>query len=651
MSQIIPAGNFNPATLSADDLYITIANPPGFIRGVATDVIGLVGTADWGPVNQPVFMGNASAALTAFGPISAASLTDAHDLATDLALAFGQATSAATLEGWAVRVTDGTDVAASAAIPGAASSASETVTVGGTAHTGDHLNLTFTSSAIAGSPLTITYTLTGADTLNSAAAALAAAINANSVLAALGFDAIAVGAVVSVYQPTALSPQATYTESVTGGGATTTLTLSTGAAVTAGLTLAAVYTGTVGNGLQCTMQAGASTGSFTALLALPSLGLQESYPNIAGGAAFWSTLQSAINNGMSGVRGPSQIARASAADNSVGAPTLATTTCSGGLSGRAGVTTSTLIGSDTAVPRTGLFALRQQNPGVGVAWLSGCVDTAANASLLNFEQTEGCTALVPFATGTSTATAVAAVATNGIHDPGFVYVKDWIYWFDPINALVRLSPPTAVIGGLIATLPPQVNPGNEPVNMVTGTERVAPTGTVPYTLGEIGQLANAGIMFVYNPIPAGTEFGARVGQTTSLNAATAGVEWWRTSVFLAKSFASTMGQFVDGLQSQQPNDPLRNAVKLQLNTFLQGLKGNNGTLGVIDDYSVSCTFSASPSAVPGNGVNTPASIAQHYLFVLVRVTYLSTVRFFVIALQGGTTVVTVGSTPGQQIAA
>ncbi|HEV3024373.1 MAG TPA: hypothetical protein VGX76_17980, partial [Pirellulales bacterium] len=59
----------------------------------------------------------------------------------------------------------------------------------------------------------------------------------------------------------------------------------------------------------------------------------------------------------------------------------------------------------------------------------------------------------------------------------------------------------------------------------------------------------------------------------------------------------------------------------------------------------------SPSATPGNGVNTPASIAQHYLFVLVRVTYLSTVRFFIIALQGGTTVVTVGSTPGQQIAA
>jgi hypothetical protein len=649
---IIQTGNFNPSTLSADDLYIQIQNPPGFIRGVPTDVIGLVGTADWGPVNQPVYMGNASAALTAFGPISAASLTDKYDLATDLAIAFGQASSAATLEAWSVRVTDGTDVAASASVPGAATSTGETVVVGGTAHTGDVLNLTVTSSALTGSPITVSYTMKAGDTLATGAVGLAAAVNANAVLAAAAIVALPVSSgEFEVYQPTALSPQATFSESVTGGGATTTLTLGSGSAATAGMTLAGIYTGAVGNGLQITMQAGSSSGSFTALVALPALGIQESYPNIAGGNGFWVALVSAINNGMSGVRGPSQIARASAPNAAVGAPTLATTTCTGGTSGRSGVTTSTLIGSDTAVPRTGLFALRLQNPGVGVVWLVGCTDPTANASLLSFEQTEGCTALVPFATGTSTATAVAAVATNGVHDPGFAYVKDWIYWFDPVNALVRLSPPTAFIGGTIATLGPQVNPGNEPVNMVLGTERVAPSGTIPYSQGEIGQLANAGIMFIYNPIPAGSEFGIRVGQTTSLNAATAGVEWWRTSVFLAKSFASTMGQFVDGLQSQQPNDPLRNAVKNQLNTFLQGLVGANGTVGIIDSYSVICTFSASQSATPGNGVNTPASIAQHFLYVLVRVTYLSTVRFFILALQGGTTVVTVGSTPGQQIAA
>ena len=651
MTTIVQAGTFNPASLTADDLYIVISNPPGFITGVPTDVIGLVGTADWGPVNSPVYMGNPTAALAAFGPISAASLTDAHDLATDLALAFGQATGGATLEGWGIRVTDGTDVAASASIPGAASSAGETVTVGGTAHTGDTLNLTITSSALTGSPITVSYVMKSTDTLATGAVGLAAAVNANAILGAAGIVALPVSSgEFEVYQPATLSPQATFSESVTGDGATTTLTLASGSAVTAGATLSAIYTGAVGNGLQLTMQAGSSTGSFTAILALPNIpGAQDIYPNIPG-ASFWSGLVSAIKNGLSGVRGPSLIARASNPNNAVGAPTLATTTCSGGANGRLGVTTAILVGSDSAVPRTGLYALRHQNPGVGIVWLVGCTDPTSFSALLGFEQTEGCTALAAFATGTSTATAVAAVATNGIHDPGFAYVKDWIYWFDPVNALVRLSPPTAVIGGLIATLPPQVNPGNEPVQMVTGTERVAPTGTLPYANTEIGQCASAGIMFIYNPIPAGTQFGIREGQTTSLNAATQGVEWWRTSVFLAKSFASTMGQFVDGLQSQQPNDPLRNAVKNQLNTFLQSLVGNNGTVGIIDSYSVVCTFSTSPSASPGNGVNTPASIAQHYLYVLVRVTYLSTVRFFVLSLQGGTTVVTVGATAGQQIA-
>ncbi len=117
--------------------------------------------------------------------------------------------------------------------------------------------------------------------------------------------------------------------------------------------------------------------------------------------------------------------------------------------------------------------------------------------------------------------------------------------------------------------------------------------------------------------------------------------------WLARTFASTLGGFVGQLQSSQANDPLRNRVKNQLNTFLNSLQGANGAVGQIDSFTVVCQFSAAQSAVPGQGVNTPASIAQHYLYVLVRVRYLSSVRFFVLTLQGGTTVVTVGATPGQ----
>ena len=93
----------------------------------------------------------------------------------------------------------------------------------------------------------------------------------------------------------------------------------------------------------------------------------------------------------------------------------------------------------------------------------------------------------------------------------------------------------------------------------------------------------------------------------------------------------------------------RNQVKNTLNTFFQSLVGSNGTAGVIDSFTVICSFNGSANASPGNGVNTPASIASHYLYVLVRVTYLSTVRFFIISLQGGTTVISTGSGPGQQL--
>lgn len=646
MPVIVPAGQFNPSSLSADDLYLSILNPPGFIRGVPTDVIGVVGTASWGPVNAAVHMGSPYDALTNYGAISAISLSDPYDLASDLALAFGQASSTASLEGWAVRVSDGTDTAASATLAGTVSAASIQAAIGGTITAGDTLSLIFTSTALPGSPVTLTYTVKTGDSLNSIAASFASLIMANGFLVNAGVFASAATANVDIWQPAALSPQIVVTSSHSTG-ATETVTITTaGPTSTSGIKIAGKFTGVLGNQITCTIQAGSATGTFTVLLALPAIGAQESYSNISG-TNFWLNLRTAINNGQSGVRGPSNICVASNANSAVGAPTPGTTTLSGGTDGRGGVSTATLVGSDTAVPKTGLYALRQQNPAVGVIWLVGCTDPLAVQPLLGFEQTEGCLALVPFPGGTSTATAIAQVQTNGVHDPGIWYLKDWIYWFDAVNNTVRYSPPTAVIGGRVATLPPQENPGNTQINMVIGTDRINPPNgySIPYTDTEVGQLANAGIGLITNPVPQGNVWGVRTAQTTALNAAETGVEWVRMTSFLARSIASNMGAFVDANQSQQPVDPVRSQVKAQLNKFLTSLGGQ------IDGFSVVCTFSASPTATPGNGVNTPTSIQQGYLYALVRVTYLATVRFFIVALQGGTTVVTVGSTPGQQLAA
>lgn len=651
MAQIVfGTGGFNPSSLTADDLYIQIQQPPGFITGVPTDVIGVVGTASWGAVNVALHMGNPYDALQTFGAIGAAALTDPYDIATDLAISFGQATSQAVLEAWGVRVTDGTDTAATSSIPGTATSASETVTVGGTAHTGDACHLTFTSSALTGSPITATYTATGSDTLTTIATGLAAAVNANTVLSAAGIFANSLAAVVSVYQPAALSPQATYTQTVTGTGATTTLTLSTGAAVTAGLVLGGIWTGILGNSLTCTLATGSASNTTSVSIALPAIGVSELYPNLPN-ATFFSALKNAIALGLSGVRGPSQIVKTVSYNPAVGAPTVGTYSFSGGTDGRAGITTANLLGSNTAVPPTGLYALQQVNPAVGIAWIVGTTDVTLPATLVSFGQSNGVEMLFPFPAGTSTATALTQVATLGQHDPSLTYCKDWIYFYDSVNNVTRLVPPTAFIGGKAATLPPQSGIGNEPVQLVLGTERNNPiTGnSQPYSVSEIGQLASAGVMFITNPIPAGAVFGTRHGQTTSLNPVTQGMEYWRMTSFLARSIGSTMGQFVDALQSQQANDPLRNAVRLELNNFFTSLLGTNGQVGVIDAFTVVCSFNGASNATPGNGVNTPASIAAHYLYVLCRVTYLSTVRFFIVSLQGGSTVISVGATPGQQL--
>lgn len=640
MPQIVPAGQLNVASLGADDLYVSIVNPPSFIRGVPTDVFGVVGTASWGKTNTPIHLGSGQDAGQQFGPVSAASLTDPHDLATDLLLAFGQASSTSSIEGWAVRVTDGTDVAASANFTSTASAA-ETATIGGTITANDTLTITATSTGIAGSPVSVTYKVLSGDTTTTIATALAAQLNANANLVAANITAVAAAAVITIYYPTSLT--VSWSES-TSVGATETITLAVGTGSTAGLTVTAVSTGTLGNSIVVSFTAGAQTNTITATVT-GFAGAVEVYPNLAS-TGFWRLFSNALAKGLSGFRGPSQWLVPSNAIAGVAAPTAGTSvTLTGGTDGRTGVTTGDLIGSDTVTPRTGIYAMRSLQPAIGVMWVTGLTDATAAPTIQQFVDSEAASALMALPEGVTTATAITDVQSAGIQDPAFAWVTDWIYFFDSINNQVRLVPPTAVIGGKICTLTPEQSPGNKPVQLVVGTVRNNPySGNVPYTPSEVSQLEAVGVMFISNPIPAGNQFGIRHGQTTSNSPATQPFEYWRMTAYLARSFAAALGGFVDQLQSQRPDDPLRRQVRLELNNFLQGLAG----AGQIDGFLVTCKLSTATNAVPGNGINTPSSIAQHYLYALCQVTYLSSVRFFILSLQGGTTVVTVGSQLAQQ---
>ncbi len=108
---IIQAGSINPAATLVAGVYVVVVPPPVTLQGAPTDVLGIVGVASWGPANLPVALGDPAGAQASFGlPV-----VRKHDLST--------AVTAASLQGASsfrcVRVTDGTDVAATATVTGA----------------------------------------------------------------------------------------------------------------------------------------------------------------------------------------------------------------------------------------------------------------------------------------------------------------------------------------------------------------------------------------------------------------------------------------------------------------------------------------------------------------------------------------------------
>jgi len=519
MPTIISSSSFNPADFQAPGLYINNVPPTPYLPGTPTNIGLVVGTATWGPVNAPRITSDPSEAQQEFGGITAAALTDPHDLCTDLTIAFQQGF----ISLWGVRVTDGTDVAASVVASGATAS----------------------------------------------------------------------------------------------GG-----------------TITALHTGSSGNTINVTIQQAANQNYYNVFVT-SAFRNQETFPNIPA-STFWTSLASALSSGISGVVGPSRLIRLNNANNAAGAPTAQTYTLSGGTDGASGVTASDLLGQNQTNPPTGLYLASSLNPYPQKAWLAGNTDTSVLADQLAFCEANAIFTAMALPTGTSTSEAQTLINAAAQSSYEFSWLKDWIYWNDPVNAVVRLVAPYPFTMGTITALSPAQSPLNKTVNGVVGTERNNPyTGDVPYSQSEIGILQSLGVLVITNPIPQGNVFGIATATNTSTNTAQSPVEYATMTNFLDLSFGESMGAFVGQLQTARPADPLRAKVRHTLNTFLKGLQ----EAGLIDAFNVVCTYATSGN--PQLGINTPATIAQHYLYAFAAVRYLSSVWYFVISLQGGTTVVTV----------
>jgi uncharacterized protein len=108
---IVPRGSINTTALIVPDLYVQIVPPQNLVlNGVPTDVVGIVGTASWGPVHQPVIVSSMAGYARSFGPVMARE----YDMGTQVATAVQQGAQ----NFRCVRVTDGSDTAAQGVVPG-----------------------------------------------------------------------------------------------------------------------------------------------------------------------------------------------------------------------------------------------------------------------------------------------------------------------------------------------------------------------------------------------------------------------------------------------------------------------------------------------------------------------------------------------------
>jgi hypothetical protein len=525
MAQISYGNALNTTALVVPDLYVQVLSPAiAALNGVPTNVLGIVGTASWGPVNKPVVIGSPAQYAQNFGPVKART----YDLGTAVAIATQQGAQ----NFRCVRVTDGSDVPASASLG------------------------------------------------------------------------------------------------------------------TSGITITALYTGTLGNQITVTIAASPIASSYNVTIALPATGQAQTFPNISGtGNAFWLALAAAINNGVpAALVGPSPIVKA-VAGAGTSAPTVGTTTLTGGTDGVTTVITATLVGANTA-PATGMYALQGLNCSIGM--LADLTDTTSFTTQASFGQANGIymIAAMTASTGTPSATETtqqtALVGTGASNTSLKVMFGDWLYWADATNQVTRLVSPQAFAAGLLSNLAPNQSSCNKPVYGVIGSQQSGQPGSAQaqtYAPADLQVIFGSGSApsfdVITNPIPAGANWGVRGGFNTSAQAGLNDDSYTRMTNYISATLAAGMGRYVG-----QPITPaLFNNISATLTNFFQGML-QQGLLAMVTN---SQGQSALPFTVQCNAANNPQSqTAIGIVQANVNVTYEGINKIFIVSLQGGSTVVQPG---------
>ena len=658
-------GQQNLSALQIPGVYVDIVPPQPFLTGVPTNMVGLVGAASWGPLNAPVVFSGPDSCSVIFGT----PIIRKYDLPTYVWAASNVGNA---IGYYGVRVSDGTDTAATAAIQTSAM----TLTAKYTGALGNTIKFQLVSGSAAGSIMAVVSFAgrppeqfnnigKGVDTVTTVAGSGYTGVPAISVTAAPA------GGTTAVVTPV-LTVSAVPTVSAGGSGyaVNDTITLANGLVLkVATLAVSAVATVTIVNGGQLTgglvpsnpmaqlATSGAGTGAtFTTVWVLgapiivnPGSGYATAPTlTLTGGGGtgtytatigYWLNVVNAINNGTQ--QRPASNFVIATIGSTAPAPTLGSpVTLAGGTDGATAITDATLVGSDV-VPRTGMYALR----GTGVDGFTLCDHSTWTqwAAIDVFALSENALGVLATVSGDTIANAVATRINAGVDDYFlWLAVGDFPTFYDSANGVTRQINPSAFMLGWMGNASPEQSPLNKQLRGIFATQRSLSSQT--YSNAELMVAEMGGVELIVAPptTPGGNYFTFITGRNASSNTAANGVEWTRLTNYLARSFESkTAGTIVGRLQSNRADDRTRADAKALIDGFLSVLKdpavGSNGN-GIIEDFQTVCDLSNNPLQLQARG----------FLFIYVAVKYLNVVRYFVIKLSGGGTInVTSQSTPAQ----
>jgi hypothetical protein len=302
--------------------------------------------------------------------------------------------------------------------------------------------------------------------------------------------------------------------------------------------------------------------------------------------------------------------------------TPATATLSGGLDGTTTIASVDLLGVDT-VPRKGMYALR--NTKASIAMLADADDSTKYTDQVAFGLSEGIYMVLTGPAGQTISAAITAKSTAGIDAyAAKLMLGDWCYFNDTVNGVTRLVSPQGFIAGRLSNLSPEQSSLNKPIYGIVNTQTTFNNRV--YSNAELGQLATAGIDVITNPAPGGNYYAARIGHNTSSNPVTNGDNYTRMTNYIAHTLDAGMGLFVGRLQNTDERREAKNTIE----SFLAGMDQQ----GMIGDVNGGPSF----QVVLDSSNNPMNRVALGYQQADVKVIYLSIVEKFIVNVEGGTSV-------------